>query len=139
MTVTKILGAVGLVAALSFSSISAQAAESRATVAAKVKAACSGGASASCIALIKAELALAAQLGNTADGLAIAQGLGDAVASLGSSNPGLGTQLATIVATSGASFVQVAFGAVLDGTGTAAVGGGDGVPVGQGSSSGSAG
>jgi hypothetical protein len=129
MTVTKILGAVGLVAALSFSS---------ADVAAKVKAACSAGASASCIALIKAELALAAQLGNNAAGLAIAAGLADAVASLGSANPALGTQLATIVATDGASFVQVAFGAVLDGTGTAAIGGGA-PPTGQGSSAGSAG
>jgi hypothetical protein len=138
MSVSKIIGAVGLVAALGFSSLSAVAADDRASVAAKVKAACSGGATPSCIALINAQLALAARLGNNAAGLAVAAGLADAIGALGGANPGLGAQLASIVASNGASFVQVAFGAVLDGTGTGSIGGGGG-SVGQGSSSGSAG
>jgi hypothetical protein len=122
MSLGKMLAALGLVTALCISSGMAQASESRSSVASKIKSACSAGASSSCIATIKAQLARASSLGKTPDGLAIAQGLADAVAALGTANPDLGTQLATIVATDGANFVQVAFGAVLDGTGTASNG-----------------
>jgi hypothetical protein len=121
MSVAKIIGALGFVVAVGMFSLQAEA-SGRSDVAAQIKAACAGGASAPCKALIKAQLAAAAKLGNSPAGLAIAQGLADAVADIGQADPASGTELATIVASDGENFVQVAFGAVLDGSGTASKG-----------------
>jgi hypothetical protein len=134
MMVTKILGTVSLLAIVGFASSNAMA-ESRGSVAAGIAAACAPGKVCSCGA-INPSLAAAAALGKTPEGLAIAAGVGDAVAAIGKVDPDLGTRLATCVATNGSAWVQVAFGAVLDGTGTASTGGGS---VGSGSPAGSAG
>ena len=58
----------------------------------------------------------------SAAALDVARGLGDATTAISKVDARLGTLMATAVASNAIACAQVAYGAVLDGTGTAAIG-----------------
>lgn len=121
MLFSRIVGSFALVAAIGASAIQVSAAsQSRSDVSSLIKKACTE--QSSCLAAVKAQLAMAKCSVNPSADVTLAQGLADAVVAIAKTNAGLATQLATIVASNGAACVQVAFGAVLDGTGTASTG-----------------
>jgi hypothetical protein len=110
----------GLVAlsALSYST-SVQAA-GRGDTSSEVSAACAAD-EAGCIAALKLKLEMTSSCSSEA--IKVSQGLADATAAVSKSNTALAIIMAKYVATNGASCAQLAYGAVLDGTGTASLGG----------------
>ena len=60
--------------------------------------------------------------GCSAQSIDVARGLADATTAVSKTNVALGTAMAAAVASNAIACAQVAFGAVLDGTGTAAIG-----------------
>ena len=114
-----------------FSAQGASAA-SRADVAAGVQASCTTD-QAACLKAVNEQIASLSCSGASdptnkrgcscsAQSLDIARGLADATTAVSKINVALGTAMAAAVAKGAIACAQVAFGAVLDGTGTAAIG-----------------
>ena len=80
-----------------------------------------GGDGSGCIDAVKQQLAAAKGAGCGGGGICIAQGLADATSAINANNSALATSMAEAVAVNGAQCLQVAFGAVLDNNGTAAI------------------
>ncbi len=118
MTKKRVSGVftAAIVAGLAFSPVSAFAID-RASVAAQVLSACSSGGP-QCFATINALLASATGVSASI----IAQGIADATKAISNTNQALAIKIAGLVAKNGSAAVQVAYGSVLDGTGTASVG-----------------
>jgi hypothetical protein len=108
---------VALLAGLSFSSAAFSA--SRSSVAGDVGSACSSD-EASCLSAVSDKIA--SLQGCSVDALNTSKGLADATVLIGKTNAGLALKIAELVALKGSSCAQVAFGGVLDGTGTASIG-----------------
>jgi hypothetical protein len=124
MTISKVLGAVGLLAAIGFSGHSASA-----SIGLDANMCVCGSATQKlpgvvdpCILGAKAQLAEAARLGDSPAGRKIIVDLARQVKALAACNVGLATDLAALAA-GAPQWAQVAFGAVLDGTGTGSIGG----------------
>lgn len=135
----SLVGATFLTLALVFSASGASAA-SRAGVAAEVQAKCTADQTA-CLKAVNDQIASLScsnrQDSNTvanpnkrsigcgcsAEGLDVARGLADATTAISKVNAQLATLMAEAVAKNAAGCAQVAFGAVLDGVGTASIGG----------------
>lgn len=120
MTIFRFAAGFGLVTVLGFSIASAQGLNCRNKVSSSIQAVCSGDGSA-CINAIKQQLATAKDAGCGGSGICIAQGLADATSAINARNPILATSMAEAVAVNGAQCLQVAYGAVLDGSGIAAI------------------
>ncbi len=151
MKVFHFVGALGLVTLLGCSVAFADltiGGQSRGEVSGSIQGAC-GADEAACIDAVNKQLSFANQLGCCAEevgvnqrpskesptcgcaagSISIAQGLADATSAINAANPALATKMAEAVALNGNQWwrlmwsiiLQVVFGAVLDGTGTAAV------------------
>jgi hypothetical protein len=129
MSISKILSAIGLVAVVGFSGHSASASiglDANMCVCGSAQKILPGVVN-PCIIGAKAQLAEAARLGDSAAGRKIVTDLARQVKALAACDVGLATDLAALAAGS-PQWAQVAFGAVLDGTGTGSIGGGSKKP-----------
>ena len=120
MTIFRFVAGFGVATLLGFSMASAQSLNCRTQVSSSIQAVCSGDGS-GCINAVKQQLAAAEGAGCGRGGICIAQGLADATSAINVKDPVLATSMAEAVAVNGAQCLQVAYGAVLDGTGTAAI------------------
>jgi hypothetical protein len=112
MSLTKRVFILSMIAVFNFNSPQAEAFANRATVKTELTNNCARSPS-SCASFVAEELALAAQLGNSPEGMALALGLADAVVAISKANPALGLLLATLVAKKGPAFLQAAVAAAV--------------------------
>ena len=120
MRVFRVATVVSVIALLGYSLAYAQIVDCRTSVSSRIQASCTGD-NAVCIDAVKLELANAGHAGCGSGGICVAQGLADATSAINGRNSDLATSMAATVATDGAACLQVAFGAALDGVGTAAI------------------
>jgi hypothetical protein len=120
MRISRLAGSLGIVAVLVASMAYAAGVPTRGDVSALVSAACEDE-EAACIAAVNQQLSAVNLQGCDVGSIGIAQGLADATSAINAKNSALATKMAEAVALNGKQCVQVAFGAVVDGAGTAAV------------------